>query len=265
MNQTDKLLPRYIKFARQLQAMITSGSLPPGEMLPAQRELAQQCGTTLMTIRKAINVLEEEGLIRSEHGVGTFVTCPELQEEPYQLFSLSSEMNRRSTGETETQVLSVESTVYDEKACRALKLPTQSPVSRLDRLRIKHGMPFAYQRSFLPPQFADMLRQYTTNASLYGLLQKETGHAMAMAKEYLQPIVVSGKQARLLHCANGEPAWLSIRISTTQEGTPMVYDEATLRHDSFVMTVDHIGRRTNCQLNMIDDTSTDVFRYLIDE
>jgi len=265
MNQTNKFLPRYIRFANQLQAQISRGELAPGEMLPPQRALAEQFGTTLMTIRKAINVLEEEGLIRSEHGVGTFIARPDLQEEQYQLLSLSSEMNQRSSEETETRLLHVDRATEHEQARQALKLPQKNLVSLLERLRIKNNTPFAYQRSYLPAKFADMLSTYTSNSSLYRLLQAETGQAMAMAKEYVIPIVLSSEQATHLQSKPGEPAWLSIRLSSTQDGVPLIYDEAILKHDSFVITVDHMGKRTKYQLNMIDERSPNMFSYLTEE
>jgi len=46
---------------------------------------------------------------------------------------------------------------------------------------------------------------------------------------------------------------------------PLVYDEAILTQESFVITVEHMGKRTNCQLNMIEESSPDVFTYLLEE
>ncbi len=265
MNTTDKLLPRYIKLANQLQHHINEGELVPGEKLPPQRELAEKFGTTLMTIRKALNVLETEGLIRTEHGVGTFVVSPHLQEDQFQLLSLSNEMKQRSFAGAETQVLGIEHDIQHDKAKQALKLPKRSAVSSLARLRIINGVPFAYQQSFLPPQLAQVAQAYTPNASLYDLLQEETGQAITMAKEYLTPLVLSEEQAKLLQCQVGDPAWLSVRISSTQEGVPVVYDEAILKQDYFVITVEHMGRRANCQLKMLDENSPDIFTYLVED
>ncbi len=263
MITVNTFLPRYIKFANQLQQYIVSGEFLPGSKLPSQRELAQQFGTTLMTIRQALNILEDNGLIRTEHGVGTFVMSPHLQEGQFQLLSLSNEMKQRPLGVTETQILSVESDVHHDKARQALKLSENSTVNLLERIRIMNGIPFAYQCSFLPPQLASIALNYTSSSSLYGLLQKETGQALTMAKEYLAPIILSSKQAALLQVKAGEPAWLSVRISSTQDGTAIVYDEAILKCDRFVVTVEHTGRRANCQLKMLDENSPEIFSYLI--
>lgn len=263
MNQTDKFLPRYIQFANQIQTQISSGSLLPDEMLPPQRQLAEQFGTTLMTIRKAINVLEEEGMLRSEHGVGTFVARPDLPEDEYQLLSFSSQMSQSPSQRAKTQVLKVEAKVEHEKARQALRLSKRSNVCLLERLRLRNEGPFAHQRSYLPSRFASVLKKYAADSSLYALLQKELGQPMTTAKEYVQPIVLTAEQANLLKGKRGDPAWLSVRISSNQAGVPLVYDEAILKHDSFILTIDHTGKRTNYELKMVDENSPQPFEYLL--
>lgn len=279
MNQTDKFLPRYIQFANQIQTQISRGTLKPDEMLPPQRQLAEQFGTTLMTIRKAINVLEEEGLLRSEHGVGTFVARPDLAEDSYQLFSFSAQMNEtsmrqpmhqptrqpahQSAYKVETRVLLVDPKVEHEKARQALRLSRRSGISLLERLRVRNEIPFAYQRSYLPAKFAAMLKKYTADSSLYGLLQTELEQPMTTAKEYVVPIVLSAAQAKKLKGKRNDPAWLSVRISANQDGVPLVYDEAILKHDCFLLTIEHTGKRTNCQLQMVDERSPEPFEYLL--
>lgn len=265
MSISSKQLPRYLKFAQQLQAHITSGQFLPGDKLPSQRELAEQFGTTLMTIRKGLNILAEDGAIRIEHGVGTFVNSPNLAEDEFQLLSFSHALQQRPLGDTLTRPLETQSNVMHKKAQRGLKLPLNSPVSMLSRLRLLDGVPFAAQQSYLPPSLHGVAEAYTAQSSLYQMLQDATGQPVTMAREVLMPIVLSAEKATLLECQSGDPAWLSIRISATADGTPILYDEAILKHDQFVITLEHSGRRTTCQLKMVDDKSPDIFDYLTEE
>ena len=61
---------------QQLHQRITAGLLPPGTKLPPQADLAPALGVSLLTLRQALDQLEQEGLIASEHGRGTFVRAP---------------------------------------------------------------------------------------------------------------------------------------------------------------------------------------------
>ena len=56
-----------------LRARILSGVLPAGDPLPTLRELADEAGVNLNTIRAAYARLEADGLVETRHGVGTFV------------------------------------------------------------------------------------------------------------------------------------------------------------------------------------------------
>lgn len=56
-----------------LRAQILSGTLPAGDPLPTLRELADEVGVNLNTIRAAYARLEADGLVETRHGVGTFV------------------------------------------------------------------------------------------------------------------------------------------------------------------------------------------------
>lgn len=248
MNQ--RLLPRYIQFANQIQSHIQDGIFPVGSSLPAQRELAQQFGTTLMTIRKALGVLEEEGMIRTEHGVGTFVLDPQVQEDDFQLFSLSNEMKQQAALIMETRIITAVSQHSHQPANQALNLPDGDLVGMIERVRLMDGVPFMTQRSYLPPHLAQLVERYDPTSSLYEFLRQENGRAITLAKELIQPILLTTAQAVALQTEPNSPAWRSIRLSSDQDGTPLLYDEAILKQAYFIVTIEHIGKRSHCKLQL---------------
>lgn len=60
--------------AQSLQRQIANGAWQPGQMLPGQRELAEQMSISRATLREALSMLEALGLVRSMPGKGTLVT-----------------------------------------------------------------------------------------------------------------------------------------------------------------------------------------------
>lgn len=68
---TKTLLPQTV--AREIQTMIQSGVLKPGEKIPSQREFSQKFGVSRASLREALLTLETLGLIKTEPGRGTFV------------------------------------------------------------------------------------------------------------------------------------------------------------------------------------------------
>ena len=63
----------YLRVADDIAARIASGELPPGARLRAERDLAEHYGVSYGTVRRAMEVLRERGLITTIHGRGTFV------------------------------------------------------------------------------------------------------------------------------------------------------------------------------------------------
>ena len=163
---------RSLRIAERLRQAIIGNILPAGARLPGQRELAQTYATTLMTIRQALALLEAEGLIRFEHGVGTFVTDIGLDPDALQLASF---------GETgagtvlQTIVQRVEPAAHAPEQARLLSLPPETPLVMIERLRVLDGEPIVFQQSFLPPTLSELVPVFRPDISLYRQLQAQFG------------------------------------------------------------------------------------------
>ena len=66
----------YVQLADDLAAKIESGDFPPGSRLPSEAELAETYEIAKMTVRRALEVLRERGLVRTLHGRGSVVIAP---------------------------------------------------------------------------------------------------------------------------------------------------------------------------------------------
>jgi len=72
----DSDLPLGAQLAQRLREAVADGSLPPGERAPSIRRLAEAVRVNPNTVRAVYHRLEEEGVLRSEQGSGTFVLGP---------------------------------------------------------------------------------------------------------------------------------------------------------------------------------------------
>ncbi len=64
----------YEQIVQQIEESILSGSLKPGDQLPAERDLAQRFGVSRTAVREAVKALREKGLVEAYSGRGTFIT-----------------------------------------------------------------------------------------------------------------------------------------------------------------------------------------------
>ena len=77
--QTKSGVPIYEQIEQQIKEMILSGSLKEGEMLPSIRALAADSKISVITVKRAYEDLEKEGMIYSVQGKGFYVDNPDLQ------------------------------------------------------------------------------------------------------------------------------------------------------------------------------------------
>jgi DNA-binding FadR family transcriptional regulator len=69
--------------AEQLRKAITDGKYKTGEQLPIEPELMKQFGVGRSSVREAIRILANSGLLRVQQGVGTFIEAPAGINEPF--------------------------------------------------------------------------------------------------------------------------------------------------------------------------------------
>ncbi|MDE3281480.1 winged helix-turn-helix domain-containing protein [Lacticaseibacillus parahuelsenbergensis] len=69
--------PKYVQIYNQILKMIKQGQLAPGSKLPSEEVLTNEFEVSRVTLRTALSLLKEDGLIRSIHGQGHFVEAGE--------------------------------------------------------------------------------------------------------------------------------------------------------------------------------------------
>lgn len=76
-------LPIYAQIVNQIQAQVASGILKPGDQLPTVRALAEELRVNFNTVARAYRILDEERIISTQQGRGTYITeipPPEISE-----------------------------------------------------------------------------------------------------------------------------------------------------------------------------------------
>jgi GntR family transcriptional regulator len=67
-------LPIYTQIVHQVQAQVASGILEPGDQLPTVRALAEELRVNFNTVARAYRILDEERIISTQQGRGTYIT-----------------------------------------------------------------------------------------------------------------------------------------------------------------------------------------------
>lgn len=230
--------PKYLRIHADLRDRITSGQWPVGSPLPAQRELAEEFGVSVMTLRQALQLLTDDGLIEARHGSGTYVAARYAYDLGH-LRSFASDLAAQGA-EISTRILAAETVIPPDEVGARLGGPGRALLLR--RLRLVGGRPIIVQTSYLPlPLPGPRAESGALDAGdlgrwgLYTVLA-ERGLPVARASETISPTVLGPQDARDLGRPEASPALLSHRVSFTAAGVPVVDDHAVLPGDSVAIS-----------------------------
>ena len=231
---------RYLKIAQTLKERIRTGRYPHGECLPSQKELADVFTTSVMTARQALAVLEEEGIITVVHGVGTFVSAPEIHSDDIGLQGFQNEMDRHKT-KIINKIIGKE---YDlaYPLLDTVFRGTDLRFSRLFRLRMLNGVPVILQRSYVEDEYKRVVEKYQEDQSLYQLFSERTGIMITLGREIVSPVLLEGEDLKLFGLNTPCTAFRSRRISISLDARVVLYDEAYLPGQYTIMALSKQGK-----------------------
>src|SRR5205823_6338485 len=165
-------------------------------------ELAAQLGVSRHTIRHALGVLTNEGLLRRERGRGTTVvssTSPRVFERSLSTFyAFAWEQQERGV---EQQSYIIERKVFDADAMLAERLAVAigTSIERIVRLRTAGGEPLIFESAYLPGALsAGLSETVLERESIYDELERLHGLRITRARESIRPIVLSRAVAKML-------------------------------------------------------------------
>ncbi|HET9922269.1 MAG TPA: GntR family transcriptional regulator [Ktedonobacteraceae bacterium] len=220
-------LPLYYQLKEVLKQQIRAGHLAPHTAIPSEPELVAQYHVSRATVRQALTELVHEGLLYRQHGKGTFVCEPRIQQTVSELTSLSDEL--RSRGQRPGGLLLVSELVRGSEAIRdQLRLTDTEQAIHLVRLRKADGTPIAYEHDYLSyPRAAGVYERAkeVAEGSLYSLMASE-GLSPYIVKQIFKADRPTQREAELLQVATDEPGTRLATITYDQTGLPIAYSEA---------------------------------------
>jgi GntR family transcriptional regulator len=231
----DLPLPLYLQLTRYLRDLITAGKLGHRDALPSERELAEMLDVSRVTVRKALRVLSDEGLLQQVQGAGTFVNhAPHVEQRLSTLTSFSEDMASRGLVAGSAWLQRVVSVATPEEAL-ALGLSPGAKVSRLNRIRTANGAPMALELSAIPIRF--LPDPSAVAGSLYEALRRR-GHTPHRALQRLAAVRLTAQQAEKLGVAEGAAALYIERRTMLEDGTPLEFVRSQYRGDAYDFIVE---------------------------
>lgn len=226
MTATPGSLPIYVQIAELLVRDIAAGRLIDGEKLKPERDLAEELGIAVGTLRKALSELQSRGLLERVQGSGNYIRALSDPQSVYAMFRLEL---IGGGGLPTAEILSI------DRLPKPVELPafgTSDEAHRIRRLRRLSGKPAALEEIWLDGSYVERIDTEAVSESLYLFYRTRLSLWIARAEDQIGLDRVPDWAPAVFGQPVRAPVTHIQRISQDQEGARAEVSRTWLDHDA---------------------------------
>lgn len=222
--------PRHEQISDWLREQIEEGAYTADEKLPSEKELGQRFDVSRVTVRRALQTLENEDYIYRRQGLGSFVKERRATQGLVRLTDFAQDMAQAGLdGSSKVEHQAPEVPPPDV----AVHLETEeAKVMRLDCLRLGDGRPVAFDRTWLPMFYAQLLEGHDLeHETIYQVLETEYDIPILRGRYRITAANADPSLAEHLEVDEGQALLLIERLSLTEGEKRVYYQRRYYRSD----------------------------------
>lgn len=181
------------------------------DMLPREIDYQKKYNISRITVRAAMNELQNLGYIERIKGKGTFIKKTRISEPLLKIESFTEEMKNRGLI-PDTKDASIQIIGASKECSEILKVAPNSPVYKLTRTRLINNIPIAFFTTYLKSDYSLTLDSNVYNNSLYKYLDNTHNISIQRVKQYISVGLAKDEMVQMLKCKENEPILILKRI-----------------------------------------------------
>jgi GntR family transcriptional regulator len=223
--------PRHEQISDWLREKITSGEYEVDDRLPSEKQLGDRFDVSRVTVRRALQTLEHEGYIYRRQGLGSFVKQRRNRQGLVQLTDFAQDMAQAGL-EASSRVVHHAPETPPPSVASPLGTDPETTVLRLDRVRLGDGEPIAFDRTWLPVFYAQLLDGHDLeHETIYSILE-ETYEVPVLRGFYrITADRADDAVADALAVDPGHPLIVIERLSLTEGDKPVYFQRRHYHSD----------------------------------
>lgn len=209
----------------------------PGDRLPSEAVLSQEFDVNRLTVRRALEELNQLGLIETVHGKGSFVASPPVRYDVSAGRDASFTRSMSELGHRVAIVVLSSETVAEHPT--QTELQTTGPVLVTTTLRLVDDEPYSLSVTALGiERFPQIAQQWAGEASLFDFLLDTYGVRMHRANRTFAATLAEPAEAEYLRLRIGGALLEMGGLNIDQDGRPVAVVKHRYRGDRVQFTVD---------------------------
>ena len=207
---------RYQEIADELRSRFEHA--PVGSVLPSESELSNEFEASRVTIRRALELIRDDGLIAARQGFGWYVAGEPVRQSLQSLGTIESQVE----GVGKLSERKIEEFAFERAPERVRRILGVDQVLRVKRINLADGEPFAIVTVWCPADLgASLSRRDVERRPFYELLDVE----LRGATQTIGADLASAGDAELLGIPRGAPVLRCQRVTTDHSGRALLMSE----------------------------------------
>ncbi|HYF77666.1 MAG TPA: GntR family transcriptional regulator [Symbiobacteriaceae bacterium] len=235
--------PLYRQVAEEIRQAVVNRIWQPGARLPSEPDLARRYAVSRATVREALRVLEQDGVVVASRGQGTFVRAEEAL--PHvginTLYSITEVIRQQGYTPSTTEIRLSRShlgALGPAQSSATAAFAADEPVAVIERTRRADGRPVAYTQDAVPLRLLDHLHweERVAEGSLFDLL-REVGAEVDYTHTRLYAVAAPREAAHRLEVSPGAPLLMMEETVFDRKDRPVVMARDYYRTDRLEVLV----------------------------
>ena len=215
------MTPAYMRIHDAIKKEIDEGIWKIGERLPSERDLADDYNVSRMTLRQAITLLVEEGILERRVGSGTYVSSRRVQDKMRGTTSFTEIV--RSQGKTpSSKLISYQKKLASEAEMKHLDLAPTDYVIRMERVRFADDIPLVFEVASIPEKFIRHFNRDDITKHFFQTLT-DNGYEIGKSQQTIYAKNATDRVAKYLNIAKGQAVLALTQVSYFTDSKPFEY------------------------------------------
>ncbi|WML39793.1 trehalose operon repressor [Neobacillus sp. OS1-2] len=224
---------KYLTIYNSIVEQIKSGEIPPQTLLPSENELKDQYDTSRETIRKALNLLSQNGYIQKVRGKGSIVIDISKFDFPVSGLVSFKELASKMGKKPKTMVNELSLIKPDGFIRQQLQLGSKDLVWKVVRTREMGGEKIILDKDFLSHKYVPSLTEEICADSIYHFLENELNLTISFAKKEIIVDEPTSEDRALLDLEGFHNVVVIKNYVYLDDATLFQYTESRHRPDKF--------------------------------
>ncbi|MCK3904824.1 trehalose operon repressor [Streptococcus suis] len=205
-------MKKYQEIYHDLKEKIRTNLYPAETSLPTEQQLQETYGVSRDTVRKALAMLTEGGLIQKVQGRGSMVLKQEILNFPVSGLTSYQELTNSLQLSSQTQVVSLEQVTVNSSLASLTGFEPYSKVWKVVRTRSIDGKISVVDTDYLAEELVPELTLEIAEKSIYEYLEGQLGLDIAYAQKEITVEPTSREERDLMQCQDDYLVLIKSRV-----------------------------------------------------